>query len=62
MLRKTLVPLALLVASFGAQAEWKKLTEMPFGTMSYEDAATSLRLFAREVMPAFRRHFSGARV
>jgi alkanesulfonate monooxygenase SsuD/methylene tetrahydromethanopterin reductase-like flavin-dependent oxidoreductase (luciferase family) len=38
------------------------LGQMVFGTMPFADAAASLRLFAREVMPAFRRQLSGARV
>ncbi len=38
------------------------LGQMAFGTMSFADAAASIRLFAREVMPAFRRQVTGARV
>jgi alkanesulfonate monooxygenase SsuD/methylene tetrahydromethanopterin reductase-like flavin-dependent oxidoreductase (luciferase family) len=38
------------------------LGQMVFGTMRYADAATSLRLFAREVMPAFTRQVVGGRV
>ncbi|HXW27377.1 MAG TPA: LLM class flavin-dependent oxidoreductase, partial [Xanthobacteraceae bacterium] len=38
------------------------LGQMVFGTMRFADAATSLRLFAREVMPAFQRRFAGTRV
>jgi hypothetical protein len=38
------------------------LGQMVFGPMSFAEAATSLQLFAREVMPAFRRQLSGARV
>jgi alkanesulfonate monooxygenase SsuD/methylene tetrahydromethanopterin reductase-like flavin-dependent oxidoreductase (luciferase family) len=38
------------------------LGQMVFGTMSFGDAAASLRLFAREVMPAFKRQVSGTRV
>jgi hypothetical protein len=35
---------------------------MVFGAMKFADAAQSLRLFAREVMPAFRRQVAGTRV
>jgi hypothetical protein len=38
------------------------LGQMVFGTMRFADAATSLQLFARAVMPAFRRQLSGMRV
>jgi alkanesulfonate monooxygenase SsuD/methylene tetrahydromethanopterin reductase-like flavin-dependent oxidoreductase (luciferase family) len=38
------------------------LGQMVFGNMSFATAATSLRLFAREVMPAFKRQVSGTRV
>jgi len=38
------------------------LGQMVFGTMKFADAARSLQLFAREVMPAFRRQFAGTRV
>jgi alkanesulfonate monooxygenase SsuD/methylene tetrahydromethanopterin reductase-like flavin-dependent oxidoreductase (luciferase family) len=38
------------------------LAQMVFGTMRHADAATSLRLFAREVMPAFKRQVVGGRV
>jgi alkanesulfonate monooxygenase SsuD/methylene tetrahydromethanopterin reductase-like flavin-dependent oxidoreductase (luciferase family) len=38
------------------------LGQMVFGTMKFSDAARSLQLFAREVMPAFKRQFAGQRV
>ena len=38
------------------------LGQMVFGTMKFADAARSLQLFAREVMPAFKRQFAGQRV
>jgi hypothetical protein len=38
------------------------LGQMVFGTMKFADAARSLQLFAREVMPAFKRQSAGTRV
>ena len=38
------------------------LGQMVFGTMKFAEAARSLQLFAREVMPAFKRQFAGTRV
>jgi alkanesulfonate monooxygenase SsuD/methylene tetrahydromethanopterin reductase-like flavin-dependent oxidoreductase (luciferase family) len=38
------------------------LGQMVFGSMRFADAARSLRLFAREVMPAFKRQLAGTRV
>jgi len=37
------------------------VAQMIFGRMRFDDAATSIRLFAREVMPAFERRFATAR-
>src|SRR5262249_16044118 len=36
--------------------------QMVFGTMTFAESARSLQLFAREVMPAFKRQFAGTRV
>jgi alkanesulfonate monooxygenase SsuD/methylene tetrahydromethanopterin reductase-like flavin-dependent oxidoreductase (luciferase family) len=38
------------------------LGQMVFGTMRFDAAAASLRLFAREVIPAFKRQVAGTRV
>jgi hypothetical protein len=64
MPRKMLLACAVLALSTGASAEWKKLNESPFGTMTYDTASVRqdqgrTRVTYRIDFPAPRKNAEG---